>query len=335
MWRGALFMILGAALLTAIALAQTQPTPPPPPPIDGLLGQPVAQGAGRRPRQPSGWRPLSADEAQVVESCGTERPFSGRFVTHKETGTYTCTRCGSPLFASGTKFDSRSGWPSFDDALPGAVREVHDPDGSRTEIRCARCEGHLGHVFRGERLTPRDTRHCVNSISLGFSPQPLEEAFFAGGCFWGVEHLLEPLPGVVSVESGYMGGAVATPTYEAICTGRTGHAETVRVRFDPAKTTYEALAKRFFEIHDPTQRGRQGPDVGPQYRSAVFTTGSAQSKTAQSLIGTLREQGLAVVTEIVPAGVFWPAEAYHQDYYVRTGKTPYCHSRTLRFPVSD
>ncbi|MDP6947082.1 MAG: peptide-methionine (S)-S-oxide reductase MsrA, partial [Myxococcota bacterium] len=164
-----------------------------------------------------------------------------------------------------------------------------------------------------------------------FSPTPLEEAFFAGGCFWGVEHLLEPLPGVVSVVSGYMGGAVQSPSYEAICTGRTGHAETVRVRFDPTKTDYETLAKMFFEIHDPTQRDRQGPDVGTQYRSAIYVTDETQSKIAQKLISILRKKGLNVVTEVAPAGIFWPAEAYHQDYYTRTGKAPYCHAHTPRF----
>lgn len=314
MLRNGLFMILGAVMLTAIVMAQTHSTPPPPPTTPG-----------------SGWRSLTPEEARVVEACGTERAFSGRYVNHKETGTYTCTRCGAPLFASDTKFDSRSGWPAFDDGLPGAVRELPDPDGSRTEIRCARCDGHLGHVFRGERFTPKDTRHCVNSISLGFTPGALAEAFFAGGCFWGVEHLLERLPGVASVVSGYMGGTVSSPSYQAITTGRTGHAETVRVRYDPTKTTFETLAKMFFEIHDPTQRNRQGPDIGSQYRSAVFTTSDGEVQTTQRLIATLRKQGLDVVTEVTPAGIFWPAEAYHQDYYVRTGKAPYCHSRTPRF----
>ena len=159
----------------------------------------------------------------------------------------------------------------------------------------------------------------------------LEEAFFAGGCFWGVEHLLEPLPGVISVESGYMGGRVDNPTYKAICTGTTGHAEAVRVRFDPSKTTYETLARMFFEIHDPTQRNRQGPDIGSQYRSAVFVTGPTQAKIIERLIAVLKGKGLDVVTELKPARIFWPAEAYHQDYYVRTGKAPYCHTHTPRF----
>jgi peptide methionine sulfoxide reductase msrA/msrB len=314
--RGGLFLILGALMMSALVFAQTRSAPAAPP-LSGVEG--------------SGWRTLSPEEAQVVEACGTERAFTGRYVNHKEKGTYTCTRCGAPLFASGTKFDSRSGWPAFDDTIEGAVRELPDTDGSRVEIRCARCDGHLGHVFRGEGFTSSDTRHCVNSVSMGFSDTPLAEAFFAGGCFWGVEHLLETLPGVDSVVSGYMGGTKQSPTYEEICTGRTGHTETVRVRFDPSKTNYEALAKMFFEIHDPTQVNRQGPDRGPQYRSAIFVTDKAQEVTTRKLIKLLEAKGLTIATQVERAGIFWPAEAYHQDYYVRTGKAPYCHSHTPRF----
>lgn len=281
--------------------------------------------------QGSGWQELSSAEREIVESCGTEAPFSGKFVDHKADGTYTCTRCGTPLFGSNTKFDSRSGWPSFDDALSNAVKEVKDDDGQRTEIRCARCDGHLGHVFRGEKMTDKNTRHCVNSLAMDFVERPLEEAYFAGGCFWGVEALLEELPGVQTVESGYMGGRVQSPTYTQISSGRTGHAEAVRVLYDPGTIGFETLAKAFFEIHDPTEVNRQGPDVGTQYRSAVFTTTAAQRESVEGLISLLRKKGLAVSTEVQPAGKFWPAEAYHQDYYERTGKAPYCHARVERF----
>ncbi len=277
------------------------------------------------------WNKLSAEAAGVVVGCGTEPAFSGKYLNHKGKGTYTCARCNAPLFASGTKFNSNSGWPSFDDALPGAVQELRDPDGRRVEIRCARCGGHLGHVFRGERMTQRNTRHCVNSLSLGFAEGKREEAFFAGGCFWGVEHLLESVRGVVRVESGYMGGKSDKPNYKQICTGRTGHAETVRVVFDPAVVSYETLAKHFFEIHDPTQLNRQGPDHGDQYRSAVFVTSKDQAKVVEGLIKTLRKKGYKVVTEVEPAEKFWPAEDYHQNYYKRTRKVPYCHAHTKRF----
>jgi peptide methionine sulfoxide reductase msrA/msrB len=180
-------------------------------------------------------------------------------------------------------------------------------------------------------MTSENTRHCVNSVSLDFTSVPREEAFFAGGCFWGVEALLEELPGVVDAESGYMGGSREAPGYRDVINGGTGHAETVRVVFDPSKVGYEAVAKHFFEIHDPTQINRQGPDRGEQYRSAVFTVGDAQAKVIHGLIGRLQEKGLRVATQVRPAGVFWPAEDYHQDYYRRTGKAPYCHSHTPRF----
>ena len=277
------------------------------------------------------WNTLSPEAEHVVAGCGTEPPFSGKFLQHKEDGTYTCARCAAPLFASDTKFDSGSGWPSFDDTLPGAVRELPDTDDHRVEIRCARCDGHLGHVFRDEGMTDKNTRHCVNSLSLGFNDGPREIAFFAGGCFWGVEHLLAATPGVLDVDSGYMGGSVANPSYEAVCAGQTGHAEAVRVIFDPTKTTFETLAKLFFEIHDPTQMDGQGPDLGNQYRSAVFFTHDAQKETTLALVKRLEKMGLNVATEVTPAGIFWPAEDYHQDYYEKTGKVPYCHARTPRF----
>ncbi|HAN31879.1 MAG TPA: methionine sulfoxide reductase [Myxococcales bacterium] len=281
------------------------------------------------------WQHLSAEQARVIVGCGTERPFTGRFVRHKATGTYTCARCGSPLFRSTTKFRSGSGWPSFDEAIAGAVREIKDKDGRRVEIQCRRCGGHLGHVFRGERMTKKNTRHCVNSVSLAFSKaQRVSEAFFAGGCFWGVEYLLESIPGVVDATSGYMGGHIANPTYAQVSSGRSGHAETVRVRFDAAVVSYEALAKRFFEIHDRTQRNRQGPDRGPQYRSAIYVTNPDQKAAVNRLSARLQARGLSVATTIHRAGQFWPAERYHQDYYKRKGTQPYCHRYTPGFGVT-
>ena len=281
-------------------------------------------------------RPLTPTEERVIEHRGTERAFSGAYYAHEEHGTYHCRRCGTPLFASDAKFDSGTGWPSFDDALPGAVREIRDPDGSRTEIVCATCDGHLGHVFRGEGFTAKGTRHCVNSVSLDFAATapkkaPEARAYFAGGCFWGVEHHFETLPGVKAAISGYMGGETEDPSYEEVCHRDTGHAETVEIVYDPTQVTFEQLARLFFEIHDPTQKDRQGPDVGTQYRSAVFYTTDEERETTEELIRLLRSRGHEAVTRIEPAARFWKAEAYHQDYYQRTGELPYCHSRVRRF----
>jgi peptide methionine sulfoxide reductase msrA/msrB len=286
---------------------------------------------------------LTPEEERVIVHKGTEMPYTGKYLNNKETGTYVCRRCNAPLYRSSDKFDSHCGWPSFDDEIPGAVKRIPDPDGVRVEIICANCGAHLGHVFTGEGLTDKNVRHCVNSISMVFVPaakadpndpnakSTTQKAYFAGGCFWGVEYWLKSAPGVISVTSGYMGGTIKNPTYEQVCSGKTGHAETVEVVFDPNKTTYEDLAKLFFEIHNPTEKNRQGPDVGFQYRSAVFYVDAKQKETAENLIKILNDKGLKVVTAVEKAKEFWPAEKYHQDYYAKKGGTPYCHIRVKRF----
>lgn len=278
--------------------------------------------------------PLTPEEKKVLLNKGTEAPFSGEYVHHKENGVYVCKQCDAPLYRSSDKFDSHCGWPSFDDALPGAVRRQPDADGRRVEILCAACGGHLGHVFAGEGFTAKNVRHCVNSISLHFIPAETmkpQKAYFAGGCFWGTEHYFKQAKGVLSTTVGYMGGHTKNPTYKQVCYENTGHAETVEVAFDPTLTTFEAVAKLFFEIHDPTQADGQGPDIGDQYRSVVFYMDDEQKETAERLVNLLKEKGLNVVTQIVAAKTFWPGEEYHQDYYEKTGKTPYCHFHTKRF----
>jgi len=282
------------------------------------------------------YRNLTAEEKAVIIDKGTERPFTGKFYLNKEKGLYLCRQCDAPLFRSDDKFESGTGWPSFDDALPGAVRQVPDPDGSRTEIVCATCGGHLGHVFFDEGLTDKNARYCVNSVSLAFDPaqkavSSTEKAVFAGGCFWGVEYQFQNIKGVLSTRVGYTGGKTEHPTYKQVCAGGTGHAEALEVEFDPKVVSYETLAKRFFEIHDPTQFDRQGPDVGTQYRSELFYENDDQKRIAESLIRQLEAKGYRVVTRISKAGMFWPAEDYHQDYYEKTGHQPYCHIYQKRF----
>ena len=275
---------------------------------------------------------LTPAEKKVIVHKGTEPAFSGEYHNHHEKGVYTCKRCGAPLFSSDAKFDSGTGWPSFDDAIPGAVAEVPDADGVRTEIQCAKCGAHLGHVFCGEDFTGKDTRHCVNSLSLNFAGlAKVERAIFAGGCFWGVEYYFKQVPGVLSTTVGYVGGTKDGPTYAEVCAKGTGHAEAVEVLYDASKVSYETLARLFFEIHDPTQVDRQGPDIGDQYRSAIFYRSEEQQQVAKKLIRLLEHKGYKVATQVVKAGRFWPAEEYHQDYYTRTGKKPYCHVRTKRF----
>jgi peptide methionine sulfoxide reductase msrA/msrB len=285
----------------------------------------------------SNWKELNAEETRVIINKGTEYPYTGDYNSNKKEGTYHCKQCHTPLFLSTAKFDSGSGWPSFDDAIKGAVKELPDADGRRSEIVCANCQGHLGHVFTGEQMTVKNTRHCVNSISLDFKAEATnvsvneDTAYFASGCFWGTEYYLQQLEGVSSTDVGYMGGMTKNPTYKEVCSGNTGHAEVVKVVFNSDSVSYDKLARLFFETHDPSQKNRQGPDIGTQYRSEVFYTSDSQKKTVESLISKLTEKGTSVATAVTKAPQFWKGEEYHQDYYLGNGGRPYCHSYKKKF----
>ncbi|MGL4941715.1 MAG: bifunctional methionine sulfoxide reductase B/A protein [Thermoguttaceae bacterium] len=287
------------------------------------------------------YNPLSAEEESILVHQATERPNTGTLLANKSSGTYICKQCDAPLYDSTAKFESHCGWPSFDDEIAGAVIRRSDADGLRTEIICAACGGHLGHVFLGEHYTAKETRHCVNSLSMKFVPDvKLRTAYFAAGCFWGPEYFFRRAKGVVQTppkESasakplyapttvGYMGGTIPTPTYKDVCTGLTGHAETLRVIYDENKTSYEDLVKLFFETHDSTQVNRQGPDIGTQYRSAIFYVDDDQRKVAEKIIKQLKARGVAVATKLEKSTTFWFAEDYHQVYYDKKGSEPTCH----------
>ena len=281
---------------------------------------------------------LNPEEQRVILHKGTEAPYSGKFYDHKEDGVYTCRQCNAPLYNSTDKFNSGCGWPSFDDEILGAVKRVTDADGRRVEIVCASCGGHLGHVFEGEMITPKNTRHCVNSVSIGFKKESKDEtelssAYFAGGCFWGVEYHFEDVDGVKSAISGYMGGHMPYPGYRDICTGTTGHLEVVQVNYDSSIVDFETLAKLFFEIHNPEQTNGQGGDIGSQYLSAIFYNNLDEKEISQNLINRLEQKGMKIATKLISTlnTPFFEAEDYHQDYYEKTGKKPYCHSYIKRF----
>ncbi len=276
------------------------------------------------------YNPLTSEEQAVILHKATERPFTGEYENTTAKGTYVCKRCDAPLYRSEDKFDAHCGWPSFDDEIPGAVKRVTDADGSRTEIICTNCGAHLGHVFTGEHLTQKDTRYCVNSISMKFIPEKVfksgqEVAYFASGCFWGTQYYLMKAPGVISTTVGYMGGHTKNPTYQEVCTGETGHVETTEVVFDPKKTTYEDMVKLYYETHDFTQVGGQGPDIGNQYRAVVFYANEDQRKIAEKYVKILTDKKYKVATILRPAPEFWKAEDYHQAYYEKKNGTPYCH----------
>ncbi len=278
---------------------------------------------------------LTPNQKHIIVDKGTEPSFSGRYIEAVKEGRYLCRQCGNALFSADNQFTATCGWPSFDADLSDTVKCCPDTDGRRTEIVCERCDAHLGHVFAGENYTEKNTRHCVNSLAIEFvndeTVRDTQEAIIAGGCFWGVEYLLQQLEGVLLTEVGYIGGEMAAPTYDDICTKKTGHLEALRVVFDPSRVSYEQVLQRFFETHDFSQTDGQGPDLGPQYLSAVFYYTPDQQAVAQSVMLDLQARGLEVATQLYPMTTFWPAEDYHQNYYLNTGKQPYCHTRRIIF----
>ena len=261
---------------------------------------------------------LTPQEKHILKDKGTETPFTGEYNEHFEAGIFICRACDNPLYESNTKFNSGCGWPSFDDEIEGAITRYEDSSGGRirTEICCSNCDGHLGHVFAGEQITEKDTRHCVNSLSIRFKPYAqLQKATFGAGCFWSVEKLFKATEGVYLASVGYMGGDADMPTYNQVCSGTTNHAEVVDLYFNTEKVSYISLLNLFWENHNPTTVNRQGLDSGTQYRSVVFYHNDQQQKEAEQ---SKKEQQASweneIVTHIVTASAFYRAEEYHQNY---------------------
>lgn len=278
---------------------------------------------------------LSADLYAVAREADTERAFTGKMWQSETKGTYYCAACGLKLFKSEQKFVSSCGWPSFfeqENKNSVVFKDDNSYGMKRTEALCGRCNSHLGHLF-DDGPEPTGKRYCMNAISLDFVPDGvtsatgnLETVVLGGGCFWCVEAVYENLEGVKSVYSGYAGGTVENPSYEEVCTGRTGAAEVVEITYDKSKTNLDEIFQVFFTVHDPTTLNRQGADSGTQYRSAIFYKNENEKIVAESLIQELNEKVFSnkIVTTLEPLQKFYKAESYHQGYYQNNKNQPYC-----------
>ncbi len=278
---------------------------------------------------------LSPDLYAVARDADTERAFTGTMWNSETKGTYYCATCGLKLFKSNQKFTSSCGWPSFfeqDNKNSVVFKDDNSYGMRRTEALCGRCDSHLGHLF-DDGPEPTGKRYCMNAISLDFAPDGVatnsantDTIVIGGGCFWCVEAVYENLDGVISVYSGYAGGTVDNPSYEEVCTGRTGAAEVVEITYDKSKTNLDEIFQVFFTVHDPTTLNRQGADQGTQYRSAIFYKNEKEKNAAQSLINELNKEVFSnkIVTTLEPLQKFFKAESYHQGYYNNNKNQPYC-----------
>lgn len=271
---------------------------------------------------------LTEEQYYVTRQKGTERAFTGEHCGLFEPGIYSCVCCDSLLFDGSEKFESGTGWPSFTEPIfqPAIKYEMDMSHGMRrVEVMCNVCDGHLGHVFN-DGPAPTGLRFCINSASMKKkSDFKLEKLVIGGGCFWCTEAMFQTLRGVEYVEPGYSGGTPETATYKQVCNGTTSHAEVIQITYDPAVISYDDLIRMHFLSHDPTTLNRQGNDVGPQYRSAIFYKSEEEKEIAAKIMAELQADfANPIVTTLEPYEAFYKAEDYHHDYYAQNSSQPYC-----------
>jgi peptide methionine sulfoxide reductase msrA/msrB len=347
----------GAIILAGAALVFAQT------PTTKTTSAPTVMKDFKKPADEELKKTLDPLQYAVTQHEQTEPAFRNTYWDNKKAGIYVDVVSGEPLFSSLDKYDSGCGWPSFTKPLPKIeITEKKDfkIGYPRTEVRSKLANSHLGHVFDDGLADKGGLRYCINSASLKFVPveemeakgygeylepfvkaglvkaktnpavttnsEKRETAILAGGCFWGVEEILRKIPGVIETTVGYTGGTTPNPTYKQVCTGKTGHAESIKIVFDPDKVSYEKILDFFFRMHDPTTLNQQHNDRGTQYRSAIFYENDEQKAIAERV---KKEKASRfknpIVTEITKASAFYPAEDYHQKYLVKNPGGYNCH----------